>query len=78
MAYEVPQGPVLGPLLFLIYVNDMPLCVQNSDCRLYADDTLLSMIVTECGQAGIQDNVTNLYEWSRKSGMLFTLISVCL
>ena len=46
-------------------------CVLNSDCRLYADDTLLGMDVTECGQTGIQANVTNLYEWSIKWGMLF-------
>ena len=49
----------------------MPLCVLNSDCRLYADDTLLGMDVTKCGQTGIQANVTNLYEWSIKLGMLF-------
>ena len=72
MASGVPQGSVLGPLLFLIYhINDMPLCVENLNCRLYAGDTLLGMDVTECWQTGIQANVTNLYEWSIKWGMLF-------
>ena len=38
----VPQGSILGPLFFLLHLNDMPDCLQNLDPSLYADDTAIS------------------------------------
>ena len=67
----VPQGTVLAPLLFLIYINDLPMCVQNK-VRLYADDVLMySYINSKDDCISLQKDLTALEQWSHKWQMSF-------
>ena len=61
----VPQGSVLGPLFFLIYVNDINRHVHLGSCNLYADDTLIYCTGSDIVElkTNIQICVTDVHEW---------------
>ena len=62
----VPQGSVLGPLLFLIFVNDLPDWVIN-DMKMFADDTKIWKKIRNLeDSSSLQEDLVRLTEWSRK------------
>ena len=67
------QDSVLGPILFLLYINDMPSYrLQNSSIMLFSDDSKLYRVINNISDIiSLQEDLTNLHRWSIDSSMTF-------
>ena len=66
----VPQGTVLGPILFIVFINDLENCIKHSKARFFADDTRISkLIVSENDVEQLQEDLNNVITWSQNNNM---------
>ena len=76
MTSGVPKGTVLGPLLFLIYINNIVEDI-SSKTKLFADDCLLYRVITSVQDAtALQKDLDTLAQWAFKWQMSSTLANV--
>lgn len=70
----VPQGSHLGPLLFVLYLNDLPAIVKSSKILMYADDVkLFTTVRVSEDSISLQDDLNRLAEWCLVNGMSLNL-----
>uniref|UniRef100_A0A8C6PUA8 Reverse transcriptase domain-containing protein n=1 Tax=Nothobranchius furzeri TaxID=105023 RepID=A0A8C6PUA8_NOTFU len=78
----VPQGSVLGPLLFTMYINDLPMSCSGVNCQMYADDTVIYVSTKTPGLAGerLTQALSDISEWLESSHLTLNVkktVSIC-
>ena len=71
----VPQGSILGPMLFLIYINDLPSYIASSSLLLFADDAKCFKLINSPSDASLlQEDISSLYKWTSDWNLKFNTL----
>ena len=72
IGHGVPQGSILGPILFVIYINDLPQCLMKSAIGMYADDTVIYFSATSPGliKQVLQNDLNYVEQWLQENKLV--------
>ena len=68
----VPQGSLLGPLFFIVYINDLPgIISKGSSIALYADESKMYRVInTQEDLSNFQSNIDKISDWCKRNKMI--------
>ena len=71
LKYGVPLGSILGPLLFLIFINDLSECLEHTSARLFADDT---NIIRHWAKQSEAEDLEHVRQWLLANGLCLNMV----
>ena len=70
----IPQGSHLGPVMFILFINDLIDSIKHSKCLMYADDVkLFKSIVSAADCHELQSDISNFYLWCKTNGLTLNI-----
>ena len=77
--FGVPQGSILGPILFLLFINDLPTCLRHCECNLFADDTVIYTMSgdKQSAMTDLQSDINNIYDWFTRNRLSVNVNKSC-